>query len=84
MIMNIYLKKRKKSVFDSYKTVRASICLNKMNRQHMDYFWQEAIVVTNYENCWLEQAKEVKSELSPFNQTFFKHDKMIIKWWENN
>lgn len=82
--MNIYLKKRKKSVFNSYKTVRASISLNNINGQHTEYAWQEAMVVNNWENNWIEQVTEVKSELNPVNQTVFKQNKLITKWWENN
>jgi hypothetical protein len=82
--MNIYLKKRKKSVFNSYKTVRASISLNNINGQLTEYAWQEAMVVNNWENNWIEQVTEVKSELNPVNQTVFKQNKLITKWWENN
>ena len=82
--MNIYLKKRKKSVFNSYKTVRATISLNNMNGQPPEYAWQEAIVVTTWESNWIEQVAEVKSELNPVNQTVFKQNKLITKWWENN
>lgn len=82
--MNIYLKKRKKSVFNTYKTVRATISLNNINGQPAEYAWQEAMVVTSWENNWIEQVTEVKSELSPVNQTVVKQNKFITKWWENN
>ena len=82
--MNIYLKKRKKSVFNAYKTVRASISLNNLNGQPAEYAWQEAMVVSNWEKNWIEQVTEVKSELNPVNQTVFKQNKLITKWWENN
>ena len=82
--MNIYLKKRKKSVFNSYKTVRASISLNSINGQLTEFAWQEAMVVNIWENNWIEQVTEVKSELNPVNQTVFKQNKLITKWWENN
>ena len=82
--MNSYLKKRKKSVFNTYKTIRATIQLNHINGQPAEYAWQEAMVVYNWENNWMEQATDVKSELSPVNQTVFKQNKLITKWWENN
>jgi hypothetical protein len=82
--MNIYLKKRKKSVFNSYKAVRASISLNNSKGKPAQYYWQEAIVVSNWEINWMEQVSEVKSDITPINQTHLKHNKMITKWWENN
>lgn len=82
--MNIYLKKRKQSVFNSYKTVRASISLNHLHSQPTEYAWQEAMVIINWEAHWLEQVIEVKSEACPMNQTAMKQNKLITKWWENN
>lgn len=81
--MNIYLKKRKKSVFNTYKTVRATISLNLISGQSSKHALQEAMEVNHWENNWIEQVTEVKSELSPLNQTIFKSNKLIVKWWEN-
>jgi len=82
--MNIYLKKRKNQYLIATNRLVASICLNSLSNQAAEYEWQEALVVTNYENSWIEQSTEVKSDISPINQTQIKQSKFISKWWENN
>ncbi|MBC7694976.1 MAG: hypothetical protein H7141_05950 [Burkholderiales bacterium] len=75
--MDIYLKEKKKTVFVNYKTVRSAIHLNKINAD------QKEALNTQWASNWLEQVTEMKMELTPVNQTGFKYNKLIIKWWEN-
>jgi hypothetical protein len=82
--MNTNLKKRKKAAFNTYKAVRTNISLNKINIQPADYAWQHALMANNYENIWIEQATELRSELNATTQTVVKHNKLISNWWENN
>ena len=81
--MNIYLKKRKQSVFTNYKTVRATISLNNINRQPTINAWHEAMEEGSWENNWIEQATEMRLEFNQVNQTVSKQNKLILKWWEN-
>ena len=74
--MNIYLKKRKKLVFNNYKTVREAISLNNTKSQ-------TATEATNWEHHWIEQLTEMSAGHSPVNQTVLKQNKLTIKWWEN-
>lgn len=75
--MNIYLQERKKSVFTNYKTTRATISLNKAIAE------QKNFSDTSWANNWLEQVTEMKSDCAAVNQTLFRNNKLIIKWWEN-
>lgn len=80
--MNINLQKRKKTVFNNYKTVRAAINLNQVNAQPVVYDGQEA-KDHNWEHNWIEQITEMKTDVSPANQPLSKQNKFILKWWEN-
>ncbi len=82
--MNLNLKKRKKSAFNTYKAVRINISLNNQNKQVMEYAWQIAVVANNWENNYIEQVSELRSGINPINQTVIKQNKLITKWWENN
>lgn len=75
--MNIYLKERKKTVFVNYKTVRNTIHLNKINTDQKD------AINTQWASNWLDQVTEMKTESTLVNQTAFRNNKLIIKWWEN-
>jgi len=75
--MNINLKERKKTVFVNYKTARTSIHLNRVNRD------DRSVDNTSWANNWLEQVTEMKTEFTPANQSSFKYNGLIIKWWEN-
>jgi hypothetical protein len=81
--MNTNLKKRKKAAFNNYKAVRTNIYLNKLIIQP-EYAWQQNIIANNYENIWIEQATELRSEISTTNQTFVKQNRLITNWWEKN
>ena len=80
--MNINLKKRKKSVFNNYKTVRAAINLNQLTAQPVVYSQQET-KDHNWEHNWIEQLTDMKAELSQANLPLSKQNKLILKWWEN-
>jgi hypothetical protein len=82
--MNTNLKKRKRAAFNIYKAVRSNISLNSIIIQPADYAWKNAITVVNYENIWIEQSTELRSELNSTTQTVVKQNKLITKWWENN
>ncbi len=75
--MNNYLQERKKAVFTNYKTTRTTISLNKAIAE------QKNVIDTSWANNWLEQVTEMKSESATVNQTVFRNNKLIIKWWEN-
>lgn len=75
--MNIYLQERKKAVFTNYKTTRTTISLNKAIAE------QKNVIDSSWANNWLEQVTEMKSECATVNQTVFRNNKLIIKWWEN-
>ncbi|MBI3520984.1 MAG: hypothetical protein HY062_16715 [Bacteroidetes bacterium] len=74
--MNTYLKRRKRAVFNTYKTIRTSIHLNHAGTQPMPS-------ATNWESNWIEQVTDMRAELSTPNQSLSKQNKLIIKWWEN-
>lgn len=83
MTMNSYLKKRKKSVFNNYKIVRTTINLNKANNQPLIAAHKTVIENKGWENNWIEQVAEMRTELNSTNQIVSKQNKLIIKWWEN-
>ncbi|MFO0433721.1 MAG: hypothetical protein ACK5ZT_00640 [Sphingobacteriaceae bacterium] len=64
--------------------MRINISLNNQNKQVMEYAWQIAVVANKWENNYIEQVSELRSEINPINQTVIKQNKLITKWWENN
>lgn len=42
------------------------------------------MMVNDYENSWIEQMSELKSNEITNIQSVSKQHKLITKWWENN
>ena len=75
-----YLKKRKRAVFNTYKTIRTTIHLNNSSVLSSAQIASEN---NNWETNWIEQVTDMRAELNTTNQSVTKQNKLIIKWWEN-
>lgn len=75
--------KKKKTVIDTNKTVRATIDLNKGN--NIQYMYMNCYVSENitWPQNWIEQSIEMKSKSESVSFESFKKIKLIMKWWEN-
>lgn len=70
-------------MFTNYKAVRTAISLNAINGQPAMYDRQAGKEDNNWEQNWIEQITEMTSGSNNLNQTNYRQNKLVIKWWEN-